>query len=182
VEYVGQNPTTLMGAELKENSTIENGDFFVTTRGNAVALCGGTQYKMVKGVDELASFLDENPQTPLSLSDFDTEDLENELISRGVSVGTVTDDETKMPDDGVSGDGVTDPVVSDEETDAEAQAKADAEAQAKADAEAPLREATKENVMDLSLKEVKAACKKYKITIGAKKQDELIALLLPYLQ
>ena len=174
MEYVGQNPTTLMGAELKENSTIENGDFFVTTRGNAVALCGGTQYKMVKGVDELASFLDENPQTPLSLSDFDTEDLENELISRGVSVGTVTDDETKMPDDGVSGDGVTDPVVSDEETDAEAQAKADAEA--------PLREATKENVMDLSLKEVKAACKKYKITIGGKKQDELIALLLPYLQ
>jgi len=132
-------------------------------------------FEMVDG-EELESVLSAN-STGATLSDFDTEALENELISRGVSVGKVSDivedDETQMPDDGVSGDGVVEPVVSDEETDAEAQAKADAEA--------PLREATKENVMELSFKEVKEACKKYKITIGKKKQDELIALLLPYL-
>ena len=39
----------------------------------------------------------------------------------------------------------------------------------------------KERVMHADIKEIKQACKQHKITIGNKKREELIALLLPYL-
>jgi len=53
---------------------------------------------------------------------------------------------------------------------------------AKASEVTELREATLENINDLHLDEVKYACKKFGIKHGKKKIEDLIPLLLPFLQ
>jgi len=40
---------------------------------------------------------------------------------------------------------------------------------------------TRVNVMSVDIKDIKAACKEHKITIGKKNRDALISLLLPFL-
>ena len=161
MEFVGESSTTLMGSELKENQKIMAGDMFVTTPSNAVNIGGGTQYKRVDGVTDIVAFLaDKGAITTIS-----NEDLENEMISRGLLSSDVAEPSTGSGTDGVAS---TSNAVSDADTEKEA-----------AEKEA---EVTLENVMSMDLKQIKTACKKHKITIGQNDKEALISLLLPFLQ
>jgi len=83
VEYIGEKPVPLIGRELKEKVTLNKGDMFVTTPTKAMGLCGGTKYRYVKGVTDIAAFLSESQSSENSEEDNNidsndsSEDLEN---------------------------------------------------------------------------------------------------------
>jgi len=187
VRYTGKIETKFRGAaEGRSYIKVSPDDVIIVTAVNAVRLSRGTQYEMVDtDVDItslLAAFLAE---TPLEVAT--NEELLGELVKRGVieQVDVFSaDGDTDLEDSEVSGQ---DTAKAAEEAHSTGSGTAHSTGSGTAHSTSSgtsdeLREATKENVMELNTKELKAACKKYGITIGKKKNDTLVALLLPYLE
>ena len=214
LQYVGVIEILFrLKVENRKHIMIEPNDYVLVDDVSAVYMEKGTQFKRVDTDVDLSTFM--QGKDPLefvddavlmaelmerdivekpSLSDFSDEDLENEIISRGLtSVKAVVDD--------VSGDGLDDETVTPPEShvvdnpdvgasvsasDAEAEKEAaEKEAAEKAEKEAAEKEVTvltKANVMDADIKDIKAACKTHKIKIGNNKRQDLIGLLMPFLE
>ena len=162
VEYIGEGTYKRVGSSLADSATLKKGDFFITDKATAVALSGGTRFKWhkeVKDCDILAHFSYdvaggglEGVKLESELSDKEVEDLKE--ATEGDVVAKV--DDTKVDDTKVDDTKVDDTKEG--------------------------RVWTQDNIMDATDDELKALCKKYKIKYGKLKRDDMIGVLLPFLE